>query len=81
MTVPFRKIMHLTIGILVVLIGIAGLVLPIINGTLLLIVGFIIISFESPYVEKKLFILTQKNKFIHSMYLRLEKILRNFFRK
>lgn len=81
MTVPFRKIMHLSLGILIVLIGITGLVLPIINGTLLLIVGFIILSFESPYLEQKLFTLTQKNKLIHSIYLRLEKGLRTFFRK
>jgi uncharacterized membrane protein YbaN (DUF454 family) len=81
MTVPFRKIMHLSVGFLVVLLGIAGLVLPILNGTLLLIVGFIIISFESPYVEKKLFTLTQKNKTVHALYLRLEKALRVFFRK
>ena len=81
MTVPFRKIMHLSIGFLIILLGIAGLVLPILNGTLLLIIGFIIVSFESPYVEKKLFILTQKNKTIHLLYLRLEKVLRKFFRK
>jgi uncharacterized membrane protein YbaN (DUF454 family) len=81
MTVPFRKIMHLSVGFLVVLLGIAGLVLPILNGTLLLIIGFIIISFESPYVEKKLFTLTQKNKTVHALYLRLEKALRVFFRK
>ncbi len=76
-----RKILHIILGILLLTLGVAGLVLPIINGTILLIIGFILISFESPYVEKKLATLTQKNKFIHSLHLKLESILRKFFRK
>ena len=73
--------MHLVLGGILVLVGIAGLILPILNGTVFLIVGLIIISFESPTVEEKLFKLTQKNKTIHHLYLKLEKNLRKFFKQ
>lgn len=63
------------------LIGIAGLVLPVLNGTIFLIVGLIIISFESPLVEERLLKLTQKNKTVHHLYLKLEKVLRKFFKQ
>ncbi len=80
MKVSPRTVFHISIGVLFVIFGILGLILPIINGTVLLIIGLIIISFENPYVEKKLFTITQRNKIIHSLYLKLEKIIRKIFR-
>lgn len=74
-----RKILHIVLGILLLILGVAGLILPFVNGSILLIVGFILISFESPYVEKHLSRLTQKNKFIHSLHIKLEVFLRKFF--
>ena len=76
-----RKVMHIILGFTIVLIGIAGLVLPILNGVLFLIIGLIILSFESEKLEHKLFSLTKKNTTIHSWHLKLEKILRKLFRK
>lgn len=76
-----RKILYLLLGLVLILLGIAGLVLPVINGTILLIIGFIIISFESPTLEKKLYTLTQKNAIIHSLYVKIDKFLRTFFKK
>lgn len=81
MSIPFRKIMHLVLGGFLVLLGVAGIILPVLNGTIFLIVGLIIISFENPYVEEKLFTLTQKNKMVHHLYIKLEKVVRKFFRK
>lgn len=75
-----QKILHITLGVFLILVGIIGLVLPFINGTVLLIVGFILISFESPYIEKHLSRLTQKNKLTHSLHLKLEIFLRKIFR-
>jgi uncharacterized protein YqgC (DUF456 family) len=74
-----RKILHIVLGITLITLGLVGLVLPILNGILLLIIGFIIISFESEYVEKKLHHFTKKNVTIHSLYHKLEGILRKFF--
>lgn len=74
-----RKFTHIILGSLLILVGIAGLILPILNGTIFLIVGFILISFESPYVERKLQELTSKNKLLHKYYLKLDGFLRKHF--
>lgn len=76
-----RKILHLSIGSLFLIIGIAGLALPILSGTLFLILGCIVISFESPYVERKLLFLVQKNKTANFWFIKLEKLMRKLFRK
>lgn len=76
-----QKITHVTIGIVLLFIGIVGLVLPILNGVIFLILGLILISFESAYVEKKLTSLTEKNKFTKELHGRLEKFLRKIFRQ
>ena len=75
-----KKILHITIGILLVVLGVLGLVLPLLNGTILLILGAIVISFESSYVEKKLQSLTKKNATLYALYLRLEKFVRKVFK-
>ncbi len=76
-----RKFLHIILGIFIVILGVAGLVLPIINGTVLLIVGFILLSFESLFVEKHLNNLTKRNSFIHGIHLKLDVFLRKLFRK
>ncbi len=76
-----RKIIHVTIGSTLLIAGLVGLVLPVLNGIIFLIIGGILISFESPYVEKKLIALTKKNKKVHALHLMLEKKLRSFFGK
>jgi uncharacterized membrane protein YbaN (DUF454 family) len=74
-----RRVINVTIGVLFLLLGVAGLVLPILNGLIFLIAGFIIISFESPTVEKKLFHITRKNGHIHAWHMKLDKWLRKIF--
>ncbi len=76
-----RKLLHIALGGILVLIGLAGLLLPIVNGTILLIIGLIIISFENPIIEKKLYAFTQKNHTLHSWHLKLEKFLRKILGK
>ena len=76
-----RKILHISIGILFLIFGIIGLVLPILNGILFLILGFIVISFESPYVEKKLLALTRRHNGVHHWHIKLEKLMKRLFRR
>jgi len=76
-----RKALHIVLGCTIILIGIIGVVLPIVNGTLFLIVGLIILSFESDRLEKKLLSLTKRNNTLHSWHIKLEKILRKIFKK
>jgi uncharacterized membrane protein YbaN (DUF454 family) len=74
-----RKFLHIIIGTIAIIFGIVGLVLPILNGTVLLIIGLIILSFESPTLRAKLLTFSKKNDTIHHLYIKLEKILRKFF--
>jgi uncharacterized membrane protein YbaN (DUF454 family) len=74
-----QKILHLTIGITLVIVGIFGLVLPVINGFLTLLLGFIVISFQSTYIEKQLLTLSQKNKHVAYWYTKLLTKMRNVF--
>ena len=80
MKIRARAILHTSLAAILIIIGLLGLVLPIINGTVLLITGLIILSFEYPYIERKLFTITQRNKTIHVLYIKLEKMMRKIFR-
>lgn len=75
------RIVNWVLGSFFMTLGIAGLVLPIINGTFFLIVGLVLISFESRSVEKKLHALTSKSKLIHKWHLYIETYLRKIFKR
>lgn len=74
-----KKLIHLVLGILLIAIGVAGLVLPLLNGTLLLLLGFILLSFESKYVEEKLNKLAHKNTRIGEWYEKLARFMKRTF--
>lgn len=74
-----KKIIHLLLGTMLVLLGVAGLVLPILNGTILLLIGFILLSFESKYVEYHLNKLAHKNTTTGEWYEKLQKWMRKIF--
>lgn len=80
MLLIFFRILKLLLALILLLVGIAGIILPIVNGTFFLILAFILISFESKYVKHKLHALTKKNKTIHALHLYLEKIMIKLFR-
>lgn len=76
-----RKVMHITLGVFLIPLGVLGLVLPILNGTVLLIVGLILLSFEIPYIEKNLLALTNKTDLTKNLHLKLDTFLRKIFGK
>ena len=76
-----KKVFHVVLGIFLLMIGVAGLVLPILNGTVFLLLGFILLSFEIPYVEERLESITQKNNTLHHFYKKLQKWMKKLFRK
>lgn len=47
----FKRICVLCLGWFFILFGIAGLFLPIVQGILLLLIGFFILSHESPWAK------------------------------
>ena len=75
------RIINWVLGSFFLTVGVAGVILPVLNGTFFLVLGLILISFESTYVEKKLHFLTSKNTVIHKWHLYLEGWLRKYFVK
>lgn len=75
------RIINWVLGSLFLTVGVAGVILPILNGTFFLVLGLILISFESTYVEKKLHQITSKTALTHKLHLYLENILRKYFVK
>jgi membrane protein implicated in regulation of membrane protease activity len=75
------RIINWVLGSLFLTVGVAGVILPFLNGTFFLVLGLILISFESKYVEKKLHALTDKNKYAKKWHTYLEQFLRKYFVK
>ncbi len=74
-----KKLIHIFLGIALVLLGVVGLVLPILNGIIFLLLGFILLSFESPYIEFHLSKLAHKNITIGSWYEKLLIFMKRLF--
>jgi uncharacterized membrane protein YbaN (DUF454 family) len=74
-----KKVMHITLGVILVIVGILGVILPFIHGTLPLFTGLILLSFESIWLEKKLLHLASKNKYAKKIHATLDTKLKDFF--
>ena len=68
------------ISVILIIIGIVGLVLPILNGIIFLLLGFILLSFESPYIEYHLRRIVAKNKIVEKWYSKLDAWMRKIFK-
>lgn len=73
------RLINWVLGSFFITLGIAGAILPVVNGTFFLVIGLILISFESKYVETRLHHLTKKSALIHKWHLYLENWLRKYF--
>lgn len=75
-----KRTFYILLSLLLIIIGIFGLVLPILNGILFLLLGFILLSFESPYIHHHLQRLAAKNVIINTWYIKLDNWMRKIFR-
>lgn len=60
-----RRVKQITftfIGLIFLIIGVAGLILPFIQGWLFIIIGLVFISLESPQLDTWLQRMSQKNR-------------------
>lgn len=74
-----RRVAHLIIALMLIIIGVCGLILPILNGVIFLLLGFILLSFESPYIEHHLKAFVHKNKNAEKWYSKLDAWMRKKF--
>ena len=75
-----KRTFYVVIAILFIIIGICGLVLPILNGIIFLLLGFILLSFESPYIHRNLERVASKNETVNAWYKKLDHWMRSVFR-
>ncbi len=79
--VYIKKIFLVLLGICLIIVGIAGVVLPVVNGTFFILLGIILLSFESKYIEERLLRVVEKNKTLHKWHKKIDHVLRKVFRK
>lgn len=76
-----KKFLLIVLGLSLILIGLLGVVLPILNGTLFLLVGIILLSFESTRVEKVVLSFVERSEILKKWHKKIDQILRKFFNK
>ena len=74
-----KKLFHIALGFTLILIGLLGLILPILNGVIFLLLGFILLSFQSQYVEQRLSRIAHKNSVLGEWYEKLDSWMRRIF--
>lgn len=76
-----RRAFYISLAIFFIIIGFAGLVLPILNGIFFLIIGLIILSFEFEQLETILENTTKRHPKIHHWYKKINSFLRKHLGK
>lgn len=62
-----------------VVFGLLGLALPLLQGIFFLIIGLYILSLDSAWFRVRLERLVQKNVWVAAMYQKIDRAVRNFF--
>lgn len=76
-----KKFFLIILGTALVLVGILGMILPIVHGTIFLLLGVILLSFESTYIERQVLFFVKKHELLFKLHNKLEKVLRRWFNK
>jgi uncharacterized membrane protein YbaN (DUF454 family) len=74
-----KRTVHIMLAFVMLIIGIAGLILPILNGTLFIVIALILLSFEHKKTELFLQRLAGTHPKIEKLYLKLDNTMRKFF--
>ncbi len=68
-----RKILRIALGVFCVLLGVAGLFLPILQGILFLLIGFYLLSREIPWVRRQWLRLRRRYPAVFARWRRWQK--------
>jgi uncharacterized membrane protein YbaN (DUF454 family) len=67
-----KRFLVITLGVLSIIIGLAGLVLPILQGWLFLAIGILLLSMYSPGLRRWLYRHTSKFPKLHAVVVKME---------
>lgn len=76
---PLQKVIRLTLASFLFIIGVLGLVLPLLNGTFFIVVALIVLSLEVPALEMWLDSLSEKNVKIEKIYKKMKHFIKKHF--
>jgi uncharacterized protein YqgC (DUF456 family) len=79
MSKKIKLFLKILLAIFLILLGVLGLILPILHGLGFLIAGIIILSFEFPQIDKYVSRHIDKNIHVKKMYEKVHKFLRKYF--
>ena len=74
-----KRTTYIALAIILIAVGILGIILPVLNGTIFLLLGFILLSFESPFIHSHLQRIAAKNDTVNSLYKKLDNWMRKIF--
>ncbi len=73
-----KRVLLFSLGIIFILLGLVGLVLPFLQGILFLLIGIILLSIVSPTIRAYAEHHTRKFPKIHAMVEKIEKKITDF---
>lgn len=73
-----KKIKHISTAFILIVVGIALGVLPIVPGFLFAVVGYLILGIHFPALLKPLDMIVKKNKKMQDVYLRAKARVKNY---
>lgn len=74
-----KRIIKILIATVFIFIGVVGVFMPILNGVLFLLLGFILLSFENKYIHSHLEKYASKNEHVNRWYKKLDLFMRKIF--
>ncbi|MEI6280459.1 MAG: hypothetical protein WCP17_00450 [bacterium] len=74
-----KRALIIVIAVISILLGLIGLVLPILQGILFLFIGFFLLSFSFPETRTLIEKYTQKYPHLHSATIKIEKWIKKIF--
>jgi uncharacterized membrane protein YbaN (DUF454 family) len=78
MVVPYKKIARFTIALILFIIGLLGLILPVVNGTLFIMASLLILSLEIPALEKFLDRQGRRNSTVNHYYEKCKRFIEKY---
>ena len=75
-----KRILCDVVGVIFIVVGIAGLFLPFLQGVLFLIIGLYLLSLHSPWVHKHFHTLKNKHSTFAELFERIDAPIRRFLK-
>ncbi|MBP6888566.1 MAG: hypothetical protein KBC21_02565 [Candidatus Pacebacteria bacterium] len=76
-----KKFFLVLLGISLVLVELLGIALPVVHGTIFLLLGVVLLSFESVYIERHLLSFVEKHPTLRHWHKKIDTTLRRWFNK